>query len=286
MKVSMVLPVHNGAAYLPAAIESVLTQSFHDFELICVDDGSSDESPRILARYAANDPRIRIITLSPNVGLPAALNRGFAAARGAYHSWTSDDNMLDPAMLETLVAALDAHPDIGVVHADYDVIDETGAFVRHVAVGPYEQLIYGNNIGACFLYRADVTAQTGGYDEGIMGAEDYDFWLRAAHQFRFLALPQTLYAYRRHGGSLTAQRSRRNVALRDQILLRELDSGFWTEDKSERAAILRTMVYTNPWQPRFDLLAKSAAAAPLAFIASILEMARWVYYSLRQHLRG
>lgn len=286
MKVSMILPVHNGAAYLPAAIDSVLAQSFRDFELICVDDGSSDESPRILARYATEDPRIRIITLNPNVGLPAALNRGFAAARGEYHSWTSDDNMLRPEMLATLVAALDANPDIGVVHADYDVIDEQGGFVRHIAVGPYDRLMYGNNIGACFLYRAAVTEKTGGYDETIMGAEDYDFWLRAAHDFRFLALPQTLYDYRRHGGSLTAQRSRRNVELRDKILLRELETGHWTKTNAERAAILRTLAYSNPWQPRFDLLAKAAAAAPGAFIASAPEMLRWIYSSFRQHIRG
>ena len=107
-RVSMVMPVHNGARWLAEAIESVLTQDFGDFELILVDDASRDASPAIMADAAARDPRVRLLHLDTNVGLPAALNHGFAAARSELHSWTSDDNLLRPTMLARLVAALDA----------------------------------------------------------------------------------------------------------------------------------------------------------------------------------
>src|SRR3546814_9290844 len=93
----MVMPVHNGARWLADAIESVLAQDFGDFELILVDDASRDGSPAIMADAAARDPRVRLLRLDATVGLPAALNHGFAAARGALHSWTSDANQIGRA---------------------------------------------------------------------------------------------------------------------------------------------------------------------------------------------
>ena len=284
MKVSIILPVHDGAPFLSAAIESILDQSFADFELICVDDGSTDQSPDILAHFASRDPRVRIITLHPNVGLPAALNRGFAVAQGQYHSWTSDDNLLRPDMLTKLVAVLDQDAGTDIVHAAYDVIDEAGHFVRHVSVGPAERLMHGNNVGACFLYRAAVTERLGGYDAHIMGAEDYDFWLRAAHHFSFRALDDTLYIYRRHRASLTDQRSRRNHMLRNAILERELQSSHWASSNKERAAILLSMVYSNPWQARFDLLARAARYDFGQWVRSVPAMLRWLYYSVRSRM--
>ena len=122
-RVTVVLPVHNGAAFLDAAITSILAQTFRDFELICVDDGSTDDTPAILRRHALADRRVRIITNSPNKGLPGALNTGFAAARGTLHTWTSDDNIARPDMLARLVAALDAAPDASIAYADFSVID-------------------------------------------------------------------------------------------------------------------------------------------------------------------
>ena len=103
--ISIVLPVHNGEAFLAAALESILSQSFADFELIAVDDMSSDASPEILAAFANKDSRVRVITLDTNAKLPGALNAGFARARADWLSWTSDDNLLHPDMFAALLAA-------------------------------------------------------------------------------------------------------------------------------------------------------------------------------------
>ncbi|MGH6611959.1 MAG: glycosyltransferase family 2 protein, partial [Burkholderiaceae bacterium] len=138
-RVSMVMPVHNGARWLAEAIESVLTQDFGDFELILVDDASRDTSPAIMADAAARDPRVRLLHLDTNVGLPAALNHGFAAARGELHSWTSDDNLLRPAMLARLVADLDARPDVDIVHCDFILIDDAGKQIGRTRVGPVDR---------------------------------------------------------------------------------------------------------------------------------------------------
>ncbi len=264
-RVSMVLPVHNGADYLGAAVQSVLDQHFSDFELICVDDGSSDASPDILADFAARDARVRVVTLRPNVGLPAALNLGFAVARGDYHSWTSDDNLLRPAMLARLVAALDANPDIGVVHSGYQVIDPDGTPVDQVAVGPADQLLMGNNIGASFLYRRAVTDALGGYDETLFGAEDYDFWLRAQARFGFLAVAEDLYQYRKHPRSLTNQRAATIQRLVTRSVLAALPGD---APNRERAAVLLSLVTRNHFVWRGDLYWRALLADPAQALAA------------------
>jgi glycosyltransferase involved in cell wall biosynthesis len=219
--VSIVMPVYNGQTYLKSAINSVLQQSFSDFELICVDDGSTDRSPQILAQMAKRDSRIRVVTQEQNAGLPAALNRGFAEAIGQLHSWTSDDNMLRPHMLETLVRAMQDRQDSDIVYAGYTVIDAKGRFIRYQPPASPEERLFTNPVGAAFLYRSNVTRTLGGYDETLSGAEDYDFWLRAARHFTMTPIHQDLYLYRRHAASMTDTRMKRIKSLVARLILRE-----------------------------------------------------------------
>lgn len=271
-RVSMVMPVHNGARWLTDAIDSILGQDFKDFELILVDDASRDESPRLMAEAAARDPRVRLVSLRDNVGLPAALNHGFAEARGAFHSWTSDDNLLRPAMLDRLVAVLDADPDADIVHADFTLIDEGGAELGRSRVGPIDRLLYGNNIGACFLYRARVAEVLGGYDTGLFGVEDYDFWLRAARHFKFAELHEDLYLYRKHGGSLTSQRAERIQALTAQIVERAIPD---TMDARTRSEILLGLALKSHLRWRLDLVGRAFRADPVHVAARLPQIARW-----------
>jgi len=271
-RVSMVMPVHNGARWLADAIDSVLAQDFADFELILVDDASRDASPAIMADAAARDARVRLLRLDTNVGLPAALNHGFAAARGDLHSWTSDDNILRPPMLGRLVTTLDAHPDADVVHADFMLIDEAGAELGRSRVGPVDRLLYGNNIGACFLYRARVTEALGGYDTQLFGVEDYDFWLRAAQRFAFVALHEDLYLYRKHGGSLTSQRAEQIQALTAKIVERALPATLPARGRSE---ILLGLALRSSRRWRLDLVQRAFRADPWHVAARLPALARW-----------
>jgi glycosyltransferase involved in cell wall biosynthesis len=271
-RVSMVMPVHNGARWLADAIDSVLAQDFSDFELILVDDASRDASPTIMADAVQRDPRVLLLRLDTNVGLPAALNHGFAAARGDLHSWTSDDNLLRPQMLERLVAALDAKPGVDVVHADFMLIDEGGAELGRSHVGPVERLLYGNNVGACFLYRARVTEALGGYDTRLFGVEDYDFWLRAAQRFSFAALHEDLYVYRKHGGSLTSQRAAQIQALTAEVVERALPDALPARDRSE---ILLGLALRSQQRWRLDLVRRAFRADPRHVAAQLPALARW-----------
>lgn len=282
-RVSMVMPVHNGARWLADAIESVLTQEFTDFELILVDDASRDASPAIMADAATRDARVRILRLDTNVGLPAALNHGFAAARGSLHSWTSDDNLLRPQMLARLVATLDAHPHADIVHADFMLIDDAGRELGRSRVGPVERLLYGNNIGACFLYRACVTEALGGYDPALFGVEDYDFWLRAAQRFAFVTLHEDLYVYRKHGGSLTSRRSDQIQALTAEIVERALPGTLPARSRSE---ILLGLALRSQRRWRFDLVGRALRAHPAPVIARLPALARWSLVVARNRLLG
>jgi glycosyltransferase involved in cell wall biosynthesis len=269
-RVSLVLPVHNGAAYLGEALASIAAQSCTDYELICVDDASSDASPALLAAAAAADPRIHYVRLDRNVGLPAALNAGFARARGAYFSWTSDDNILRPNMLERLVAALDAHPDCGIAHSDYSVIDAGGALLEQVAVGPATDLLLGNNIGASFLYRREVDFALGGYDPDLFGAEDYDFWLRAAGHYRFCHVAEDLYLYRKHPRSLTNSRAAAIQAMTTGVVLDALTGHV---PPVRRGAALVGQYLRNHFRVRTDLVAAALRTAPLTVLRRLPTLA-------------
>ncbi|OHC99500.1 MAG: hypothetical protein A2885_22985 [Sphingopyxis sp. RIFCSPHIGHO2_01_FULL_65_24] len=280
-RVSVVMPVHNGARWLDEAIDSVLAQGFLDFELILVDDASRDESPAIMAAAAARDPRVRHFRLDTNVGLPAALNHGFAQARGELHSWTSDDNLLRPQMLDRLVATLDAHPDAGVAYADFSLIDDAGNDLGRSRVGPVERLLHGNNIGAAFMYRRGVTDALGGYDVGLFGVEDYDFWLRAARRFAFVELHEDLYIYRKHGGSLTSQRADQIYALTAVIVERAMPDKLPARSRSE---ILLGLALKSQRRWRFDLVSRALRAHPPTVLARLPALARWTLVVARNRL--
>ncbi|MCU0729472.1 MAG: glycosyltransferase, partial [Sphingopyxis sp.] len=246
-------------------------QSFTDFELIAIDDGSADDTPHMLAKWAAQDARIRHLTNTSNRGLPATLNRGFEEARGALHSWTSHDNLLRPDMVARLVAALDADPAVSVAYAGYQVIDSDGAVLRYVAPQPIERRWFGNPVGAAFMYRRSVTETLNGYDETLFGAEDYDFWLRAARAFRFVAIDEDLYQYRRHGDSLTDVR---NADIKDKVarlITRELA---YVDDPAIRSEALLRLVLDDRSHWRGALLKQAWSANPATVIAAAPALAR------------
>src|SRR4051812_6235919 len=113
--VSIVLPTRNGAAFLSESLDSCLGQTFSDWQLVVVNDGSAHRTAAILDEYSRRDARVTVVTHETSHGLPGALNAGFAHAAGHYFSWTSDDNRYRPHALETLVHALRARPDVDLV---------------------------------------------------------------------------------------------------------------------------------------------------------------------------
>jgi glycosyltransferase involved in cell wall biosynthesis len=204
--ISIVLPTYNGARYLKRSVDSCLEQTFWDFELIIVDDCSTDNTGAIADGYAKADPRIRVIHNGFNKKLPLSLNMGFEQARGAYHTWTSDDNYYAPAALEVLVRALTADPESDLVYADYYLVDDQDRVMGSRKFNNiYDGFTEWLGCGACFLYKSEIFIANNGYNPGAFLIEDYDFFMRAFLKFNFSYLPRyDLYYYREHESSLTS----------------------------------------------------------------------------------
>lgn len=222
-RVSIVLPVYNGAEHLRESIGSVLAQTFGDWELIIVDDASTDDSLAVALEAAARDARIRVISNERNLRLPASLNEGFAEARGDYWTWTSHDNEYLSAALSEMVDVLDADPSCGMVYADFARVSEVGEILEEVRLQSADRLPYGNCIGACFLYRAELARQVGEYSTRLELVEDYDYWLRMASRTRLCHIPCVLYHYRVHKESLSYSKEARISLLDVRLRQSRLD---------------------------------------------------------------
>lgn len=217
--VSIVLPTYNRAQYIDQLVDSCLAQTYARWELIIVDDGSTDDTPRKIAEYLKRDARIRTIRHGSNRKLPAALNTGFDAANGELFTWTSDDNLYRPDAIAETVQVLAAHPEVDCVYTDFSIIDHAGRLLQYFRVKDPVDLVHGNPLGQCAVYRSNVYLELGGYDESMFLAEDYDFYLRMAARYRLMPLHKDLYMFRMHSGTLTHL----HAARVDEQLARALD---------------------------------------------------------------
>ena len=205
-KISIVLPVYNGAEYLAESIDSVISQTYANWELIIVNDCSTDDTLAIASKYASQDTRIKVLTNLQNLKLPKSLNVGFAHASGEYYTWTSDDNKYRPDALRVMMESLEKNPNAVMVYADESYIDSDGVEFEKVKKQGPEYIFTGNVIGACFLYTAFAAKKTGEYDADLFLAEDYDYWIRLYEVGEILHVEKSLYYYRRHKNSLTETR--------------------------------------------------------------------------------
>jgi glycosyltransferase involved in cell wall biosynthesis len=218
-RVSVLLPVRNGGACLREALTSILGQTFADFELIVINDGSTDGSRDIA--IAASDPRIVVID-TPGCGIARALNTGLRAARGELIARQDADDLSAQNRFEAQVAQFNRDPDLTLVTSRVAFIDDRGVPVRTawteavatqwesaVTSGDFDQLLPQTCclVHGSVMVRRDAMAACGGYDEALAVAQDYDLWLRLLPHSRFFRLPDRLYSFRIHGGQLSATRN-------------------------------------------------------------------------------
>jgi glycosyltransferase involved in cell wall biosynthesis len=237
--VSIVLPAFNGADMLPEALESICRQTYTDFELIAIDDGSTDETGAMLDDWARRDPRIRVVH-QENRKIPRTLSRGFRLARGEYLTWTSCDNRLKPDFLERLVGSLRQHPTWDMVYANIDMIGDDGGLLHnadwfelyqkprgsehvHLPADPSDLNVFPNNfVGSAFMYRQRVAWLLGDYSSHRYTCEDYDYWMRvnALFTLRHAEFSHPVYEYRFHQQSLTARKEELGtLALRKKLMV-------------------------------------------------------------------
>jgi glycosyltransferase involved in cell wall biosynthesis len=202
--------VYNGAQYVHHAIDSVLGQTFADFELVLINDASTDETPQILASYS--DPRIVLMENERNIGLARSLNRGIEHSRGTYIARQDADDWSWPQRLGAQVDFLDAHPQVGVVGATTQWVNDNDEILRiwhqptdHAGIQEallrYCCLVHGST-----MYRHQAFKEVRGYDTAMRTGQDYDLWLRMSENWDMACLPDVLYSYRWHSGMASVGR--------------------------------------------------------------------------------
>ena len=198
-RVSVLMPVYNGERYLREAVESILNQTFTDFEFIVINDGSTDGSADLLRAY--DDPRLRLIEQA-NVGLTRSLNRGIALARGEYIARMDADDISLPTRLQMQIEFLGNHPTVGlvgtsVIHFDVDgkMIMEKLLLTESARIK--EALLSANQLcHGSVMFRRECLEKVGGYREEFKHVEDYDLWLRIAEHYEVANLATLLYKWR------------------------------------------------------------------------------------------
>lgn len=221
--ISVIMPVYNCEHYLREAIDSILAQTFTDFELLIIDDGSTDRSIEI-ARSCTDD-RIHVLS-EPHRGLVATLNKGLALARGTYVARMDADDISSPRRFARQIALLESHADVVLVGCCARCIDTEGRAAGNYVMPPPEGrslavALCGSNqfVHGSIMARREAILSVGGYRREFLTAEDYDLWLRLGEIGCIVNIPQWLYQLRIHRSSKSAhegERRRRDCTMKAQ----------------------------------------------------------------------
>ena len=211
-RVTVFIPVCNREHYVGAAIESILRQRFIHFELLLIDDGSTDRSREVMRSYTT-DARVRVVSNNTHLGIPKTRNRGVRLAQGAYLAMLDSDDIADPARLEQQVEFLDRHPDYAVVGSWTAGIDAQGRRSRKrrfLPASPGE--VQARLLFQCCPAQSSVMARTAvlreyGYREHYVVSSDFDLWVRLSKHYKLGNIPTVLVYSRMHAGRITQEQA-------------------------------------------------------------------------------
>jgi glycosyltransferase involved in cell wall biosynthesis len=291
--VDVIIPVHNRSQLIRACLESVRAQSLEPDSVIVVDDGSTDETPTVLAEYARRWGRLRVIR-SEHRGAAHARNLGLAAARAQFVAFLDSDDIWDPSKLERQIALFAGRPELGVVHCACFQIGETGERLAGAPVfAPSKRgWIFEHMINTLYhlagsasgvVARRDLVMSVGGFDESLFHVEDQDLWLKLARVSTVDYVPEALVGLRNHSGSRFAARLKSDPAF---ALLQHVT--VWSKwiHVADEAAILRAFrrkVFFLNRTSLFRLV--SHYRAYRTFKTSDVALARRLFQDFRFYLR-
>lgn len=206
--VSIILPTYNCANFLPDSIRSILLQTYGSYEIVVVDDGSTDNTKEVLDTFMG---KIKYISLEQNKGLPTARNIGIQSAQGKYIAFIDADDLWSPEKLQTDIEYFQMYPEVGMVYSRHVNVDEKGKFINR---GTKRQLPSGNIFIQLFseqnfittstvVVKKEVFETTGLFDEQFFNCQDWDMWLRIAFYFKVAGINKFLVKYRHNPNSLS-----------------------------------------------------------------------------------
>ena len=223
--VSVIMPAYNAEKYIAQAIESILGQTYGDFEFIIINDCSCDRTEEIILTY--DDPRIVYLKNQQNLGVAKTLNKGLAMAKGEYIARMDADDIAMPERLAKQVAFLDGNEDVAVLGTNVETFNEAGTICTGWSATDPEQMKV-DLLFACGLahpsvmMRTEAIRQLGGYDPEFNGLEDYELWCRVTEKYQITTLPDILLKYRIHGSQVTQNPSQRYLELMRELKARQI----------------------------------------------------------------
>ena len=264
-RISILMSVYNGIPYLQESIESVLNQSFTNFEFIIIDDCSTDNTWDILRKYAKKDSRIKLYKNRENLGLTKSLNKGLNLATGEYIARQDADDISLPKRLEKQVELLNFHPDYILASCDIELIDAKGSTIaidrRSCKPGlvAWYLLFYNHIAGhSQVMFRKEPVINLGGYLSTRRYSQDYELWCRLAKVGKMAILPEILIKQRRHSKSISAdKKSEQNVYSLNQVR-HNIKLLIEEEITIEEADALRKFWFANWLSPVFPNSRKAA----------------------------
>ena len=283
--VSVLMPAFNRARYIGASIESVLTQRFDAFELIVVDDCSTDDTLCIAQQYAARDARVRVIANDRNLGQFQNRNLAATHARGRYLKYHDSDDLMYPHCLETMVTLLDEHPQAGFGLSAARAWPGGPVPMLSTPRQSFEREFMGFGLfmcgPACGLYRTEVFRALGGWPlEGVHS--DTLFLMKALARFPVLLLPGDLFWYRTHDGQeLSSAPAARDYARLAGAVWRVLDSDECPLDESQREVARQAHAWSLAKQTWRDVRAGRMGIAVYRLRQSGMSVADWLRYFRR-----
>jgi glycosyltransferase involved in cell wall biosynthesis len=244
-KVSVIIPMYNAAPYLAETLASVYAQTYQDFEVLLIDDGSTDDTLTVARSF---ESRARVLT-QVNKGPSAARNLGFQHAQGEYLAWLDSDDLWHPDLLKTQVYYLEANSQVSLVYA------ESWAFIQHgasrvivdkvgYAINPdLRLLLFGDCIPTnTILMRRSCYEQLGGMNESLVRAEDYEYLMRIAYSYNLAGIASPLAYYRWRADSLVGDNRDIGRGLSDAVIalqtVEQLHPDLWQRTGVNRAQLL------------------------------------------------
>lgn len=223
-EIAILMPVHDAGKFLRECLDSILAQSFTDFELIACDDASGDDSAAILAEYAARDGRVKVLRNEKNLGIARTRNRLLeASGKGLYVALMDSDDVCLPDRLERQRAFLEAHPEVGGVGSALEIIDENSkstAFRGYPTdPGEIRRIMPLRNVLAqpAMMLRRPVIEDIGYYNPECVCCSDYEYWLRVLEKYDFANLPEPVLRYRM--SSTQCKQSKLRLSLKTTLKL-------------------------------------------------------------------
>lgn len=298
-KVSVVMPAYNGGKYICEAIESILVQTYKAFELIVVNDGSTDDSVTRILSF--DDPRIRLIDRERNLGLAITRNEGVEAARGEYIAMLDCDDIACPTRLEEQVRFLDDNPDFGMVGSWVENFDEEDQTVLEECRFecdsekiPVNLLFHNVFAQSAVMMRRSILTDAP-YREDFPPAEDYDLWVRIASKCRIANLPRVLVKYRKHAEGVSWRKTEAMEASVVKNIRQQLERlGFEPDDKDlivhrriglkQRAQNLEELISAENWLMRIAVANRRTAVYSAEVLESLIGQKWHRYCSISSNL--